>query len=60
LFPDERKDDLMVEYNDNSSPNIVGLLIGLISIPVLFGAVVGVIWVLSMLVAFLGQWSAMM
>ncbi len=50
----------MVEYSENASPNIVGLLVGLITIPVLFCAFVGLIWMLSMLTAFLSQWIALM
>jgi len=48
----------MVDYSENASPNIVGLLVGLITIPVLISALVGVIWLLSTLTAFLSQWIA--
>ena len=39
----------MVDYSENASPNIVGLLVGLITIPVMLGVVVGFIWLLSIL-----------
>jgi hypothetical protein len=58
-FDDQNEIDPFEDQEINSL-NLLGLLAGLLTIPVVFGVLIGFIWIILNLVAFFSPWNAMM
>ena len=60
IYPDIQKNNNRTDEFVITSPNLVGLLAGLITIPVILGLGVSVIWILWTLVTYFSSWNVMM